>query len=66
MIYLFDIHSVTKIGIEGCKEVFEGKKEQKFMSDHIMKTIIKELKKRTLDDDQTQLNKEKVQTNPQI
>lgn len=40
----FDIHSVTKIGIDGCREIFEGEKAQKFISDQIMKTIIKELK----------------------
>ena len=37
----FDIHSVTKIGIDGCREIFEGEKAQKFISDQIMKTIIK-------------------------
>ena len=40
----YDIHSVTKIGIEGCREIFEGEKAQRFISDQIMKTIIKELK----------------------
>jgi hypothetical protein len=40
----FDIHSVTKIGIDGCREIFEGERAQKFISDQIMKTIIKELK----------------------
>lgn len=40
----YDIHSVTKIGIQGCKDVFEGEKAQKFISDQMMKTIIKELK----------------------
>lgn len=40
----YDIHSVTKIGIQGCKEVFEGEKAQKFMSDQMMKTIVKGLR----------------------
>ena len=40
----YDIESVTKIGFDGCKDMFEDKKAQKFISDHIMKTIIKELK----------------------
>jgi hypothetical protein len=40
----YDIQSVTKIGIEGCKDIFEGKKAQKFMSDQMMKTIVKGLK----------------------
>ena len=40
----YDIHSVTKIGIEGCREIFEGEKAQKFISDQIMKCITKELK----------------------
>ena len=39
-----DIQSVTRIGIEGCKDVFEGKKAQKCISDQIMKVIEKELK----------------------
>ena len=39
----YDIHSVTKIGIEGCREIFEGEKAQKFISDHIMKEITKRL-----------------------
>ena len=43
----YDIQSVTRIGIEGCKDVFEGKKAQKFISDQIMKVIEKELKNKT-------------------
>ena len=39
----YDIHSVTKIGIEGCREVFEGKKAQKFISDYVMKELRKQL-----------------------
>ena len=40
----YDIHSITKIGIDGCREIFEGEKAQKFISDQILKQIIKELK----------------------
>ena len=40
----YDIQSVTRIGIEGCKDIFEGKKAQKFISEQIMKVIEKELK----------------------
>jgi hypothetical protein len=43
----YDIHSVTKIGIDGCRDIFEGKKAQKFISDQIMKRITKELKLKT-------------------
>ena len=39
----YDIESVTRIGIEGCRDIFESKKAQKFISDHVMKTIKKEL-----------------------
>ena len=40
----YDIESVTTIGIEGCRDIFTDKKAQKFISDHIMKTIEKNLK----------------------
>ena len=40
----YDIESVTRIGIEGCREIFEGEKTQRFISDQIMKRITKELK----------------------
>ena len=43
----YDIHSVTKIGIEGCREIFEGEKAQRFISDQIIKRITKELKSKT-------------------
>ena len=39
----YDIESVTRIGIEGCRDIFESKKAQKFISDHVMATIKKEL-----------------------
>ena len=39
----YDIESITRIGIDGCKDIFEGKKAQKFISDHIMKEIEKRL-----------------------
>ena len=40
----YDIHSVTKIGFDGCREIFEGEKAQRFISDQIIKRITKELK----------------------
>ena len=40
----YDIESVTKIGIEGCRDIFEDKKAQRFISDHVIKAIQKELK----------------------
>jgi hypothetical protein len=39
----YDVESVTKIGFDGCRDIFEGKKAQKFISDHIMKEIQKRL-----------------------
>ena len=39
----YDIESVTKIGIEGCRDIFEDQKAQKFISDHVIKAIQKEL-----------------------
>ena len=39
----YDVESVTRIGLDGCREIFEGKKAQKFISDHIMKEIFKQL-----------------------
>ena len=39
----YDIESVTRIGIDGCRDIFEDKKTQKFISDHIMKEIQKQL-----------------------
>jgi hypothetical protein len=39
----YDITSITHIGIEGCRDVFEGKKAQKFISDYVMKEIRKRL-----------------------
>ena len=35
----YDIHSVTKIGIEGCRDIFEGENAQRFISDQIIKRI---------------------------
>ena len=43
----YDIHSVTKIGIDGCRDIFEGEKAQRFISDQIIKRITKELKSKT-------------------
>ena len=42
----YDIHSVTKIGIDGCREIFEGEKAQKYISNQIMKIITSELKEK--------------------
>ena len=39
----YDIESVTRIGIDGCRDIFEDKKAQKYISDHIMKEIKKRL-----------------------
>lgn len=39
----YDVHSVTKIGIEGCREIFEGEKAQRFISDYIVREIKKHL-----------------------
>lgn len=39
----YDVESVVHIGIEGCREVFEGKKAQKFISDYVMKELRKQL-----------------------
>ena len=40
----YDIESVTKIGIDVCRDIFESKEAQKFISDQICKAITKELK----------------------
>ena len=39
----YDVESVTKIGFDGCRDIFEDRKAQKFISDHIMKEITKQL-----------------------
>ena len=44
----YDIQSVTRIGIDGCREICEGKKAQKYISDQIMQTIMKKLKNKSL------------------
>ena len=40
----YDIHSITKISIDGCRDIFEDEKAQRFISDKIMQTITKKLK----------------------
>ena len=35
----YDIESVTRIGIEGCRDIFEGKKAQRFISDKVKQII---------------------------
>ena len=39
----YDVESVTRIGLDGCRDIFEDKKTQKFISDHIMKEVEKRL-----------------------
>lgn len=39
----YDIESVTRIGFDGCRDIFEDRKAQKYISDHIMKEITKQL-----------------------
>ena len=39
----YDVESITKIGFDGCRDIFEDKKAQKFISDRIMKEITKRL-----------------------
>ena len=39
----YDVQSITHIGFEGCREIFEDSRAQKFISDHIMKEIEKRL-----------------------
>ena len=43
----YDIQSVTRIGIEGCRDIFEGKKAQQFLSDQVMQMIATELKNKS-------------------
>ena len=44
----YDVESVTKIGFDGCRDIFEDKKAQKYISDHIMKEITKKLSNKHL------------------
>lgn len=39
----YDIESIVKIGFDGCRDIFEDKKAQKYISDHIMQEITKRL-----------------------
>lgn len=39
----YDVTSITRIGFDGCRDIFEDKKAQKYISDHIMKEIQKRL-----------------------
>ena len=43
----YDVESVTRIGLDGCRDIFEDKKAQKFISDHIMKEVEKRLNGKT-------------------
>ena len=40
----YDIESITRIGFDGCKDIFEDKKTQKYISDHIMRIVESKLK----------------------
>ena len=65
----YDIESVVQIGIDGCRDIFEDKKAQKYISDHILQEIMKRLKDKNLRKwytDHRQVNKEKAQTIPRI
>jgi hypothetical protein len=44
----YDVESITKIGFDGCRDIFEDRKTQKYISDHIMKEIEKQLKSKHL------------------
>ena len=44
----YDIESVVQIGIDGCRDIFEDKKAQKYISDHILQEIMKRLKDKNL------------------
>ena len=39
----YDVTSITRIGFDGCRDIFEDKKTQQYISDHIMKEIQKRL-----------------------
>jgi hypothetical protein len=39
----YDIESITRIGIDGCKDIFEDRKAQQFISDNIIKMVEKKL-----------------------
>jgi uncharacterized membrane protein YheB (UPF0754 family) len=42
----YDIESVTRIGFANCKDIFEDKKTQKYISDQIKKTIERNLRQK--------------------
>lgn len=42
----YDVESITKIGFDGCRNIFESKEAQKFISNQIVKEIEKKLNKR--------------------
>ena len=39
----YDVESITRIGFDGCRDIFEDRQAQKYISDHIMKEIQKRL-----------------------
>lgn len=42
----YDVESITKVGFDGCRNIFESKEAQKYISDQIVKEIEKRLNKR--------------------
>ena len=42
----YDVTSITRIGFDGCRDIFEDKQAQKYISDHIMKEIQKRLNRK--------------------
>ena len=39
----YDVESITRIGFDGCRDIFEDRKTQKYISDHILKEVEKQL-----------------------
>ena len=39
----YDVESITQIGFDGCRDIFEDRKAQKYIRNHIMKEIQKRL-----------------------
>ncbi len=39
----YDIESIVEIGFDGCRDIFVDKKTQKYISDHIIKELRKQL-----------------------
>ena len=39
----YDVESITRICFDGCRDIFEGEKAQRFISDYIVREIKKHL-----------------------